>query len=424
MAKNFLNDIRPMRRDEENNFEDEQVEVSNRPVQLPPRFREKSFQQQPVRRSRKMIWIVAVLVILGGSIAVLSHFASAKVTIQQKTEDIALDDGAFTATLTGGDKVLSFKIVKLSGSAEKVVTGGTPTTVLTKATGKVVIYNSFSSANQKLDIETRLSTSDGKIFKTDTAVTVPGMKTENGKQVPGSVEVGVHADVAGPTYNIPLSDFSIVGFKGSPKYTKIYARAKTPMSGGASGTGIALSEADAKVAHEAAIGILREKLLSEAKASLPESSILLPGAYVIREDADSGQTVADKNVMVVKGALYGILFNEEELSQRIASVAVSQFDGAEVTIPELSTLAVDLKNKETITDTTSSISFSLSGKGHVAWVVPKDQIVAKLVNSKKRDIGVNLSNFGSVKKASVKVTPFWSMHLPEDPAKIHVEVTE
>lgn len=425
MAKNFLNDIRPARRDEKDSrLDDEPLEVSNRPVQLPPRFKERTFQHSPARKSRKMVWVIAVLVLLGAVIAVLSHFASAKVTIIQKSEEITLDNSIFDATLTGDTETLSFKLVKLPGSAEKVVTGGTPTTVLTKATGKVVLYNSFGTAPQKLDIETRLATTDGKIYKTDTAVTIPGMKIEGGKQVPGSIEVGVHADVAGPTYNIPLSDFTIVGFKGSAKATKIYARGKTPMTGGASGTGIALSEADAKVAREAALGILREKLLAEAKASLPESSVLLPGAYVIREDADSGQTVAGKNVMIVKGSLYGILFDETELSQKLAAVAVSQYDGAEITIPELDTFTVDIKNKETITDTTTTASFLISGKGRALWVVPQDQIIAKLTGSKKRDISTNLSSFGSVKKASVGVMPFWSMRLPDDSAKIHVIVTE
>ncbi|MBP7831806.1 MAG: hypothetical protein KA028_02190 [Candidatus Pacebacteria bacterium] len=424
MAKNFLNDIRPARREDTSRVDDEPLEVSSRPVQLPPRFKERSFQHPPAKRSRKMLWIVVVLVILGGGIAVLSHFASAKVTIEQKAEDVTLDNSVFNATLVGDEKTLSFKLVKLSGSAEKVVTGGTPTTVTTKATGKVVLYNNFSSAPQKLAIDTRLETPDGKIYKTDVATTVPGLKTEAGKQVPGSVEVGVHADQAGPTYNIGLTDFTILGFKGSAKYTKFYGRSRTVMSGGASGMGIALSEADSKVAREAALSILREKLIAEAKASLPDSSILLPGAYVIKEDADSGQTVADKNVMIVKGSLYGILFDENELASRIADVAVSQYDGALITIPELDSFTVDIKNKETITDTTSTVSFLISGKGHAIWQVPVDQIVAKLMGSKKRDISANLSSFSSVGKASVAVMPFWSMSLPDKTESIHVVVED
>ena len=427
MAKNFLNDIRPSttsREDKRSRIEDVDIEESARPVQLPPRFRERTFTPAPRGRGRKTIWILVVLVVISGAIATLTYFASANVSIIQKAENITLDNTSLNATLAGDDKTLSFKLVKLTGSAEKVVTGGIPTAVAIKAAGRVVIYNNFSTAQQKLTIETRLATTDGKIFKTDTAVTVPGFKTVAGKTTPGSVEVGVHADAPGAAYNIPLSDFTIFGFKGTPKYTKFYARSKTVMSGGASGTGIALGEADARVAHEAALSILREKLTAEIKTSLPDASVLLPGAFVLKEDPDSGQTVADKNVMVVKGAMYGILFNKDEFSKKIASIAVSQFDGGEITIPELSTFTIDIKNKEAINDTASTVSFSVSGKGHVLWQVPVGEIVAKLVGTNKHDIGKNLSLFGSVAETSVKVSPFWSIHLPSKPESIHVTVTD
>jgi hypothetical protein len=426
MAKNFLNDIRPAgqeeRRGRPKRIEDEPLQESTRPVQLPPRFREKTFQHAQPRRSRRTLWIIVVLVILGGLIAVANFFSSAKVQITPKSEGITLENSLFNATLAGDAETLSFQLVKLTGSAEKVVTGGTPTTVLTKATGKVVIYNNFSKTPQKLAIDTRLATSDGKIYKTDVALTVPGFKTEGGKQVPGSIEVGVHADLAGPTYNIPLSDFTIVGFKGTPKYDKFYARSKTVMSGGASGQGIALSEADSKIAREAALAILRDKLVAETKASLPDEAILLPGAYVIREDADSGQTVADKNVMIVKGSMYGILFNEKDLAKKIAEVSVSQFDGAAVDVPEIESFTIDIKNKDTLTDTTSTVSFTISGSGKVVWQIPTTEIVTKLLGSKKREVGQNLSAFPSVEKASVKVFPFWSLRLPKDAASVEVNV--
>ncbi len=421
MAKNFLNDIRPANRDERRSrVDDEPLEVSNRPVQLPPRFREKSFQPMPERRSRKILWTIVVLVIIGAIIALASFFSNAKVTITQKSEDISLENSPFVATINGDDKTLSFKLVKLTGSAEKVVTGGMPTTISSKATGRVILYNNFSSAPQKLDIETRLATSDGKIYKTDNALTIPGTKTENGKVIPGSIEVGVHADQPGPTYNIGLSDFTIFGFKGSPKYTKFYGRSKTQITGGASGPGIALSEADAKIAHEAALTTLKEKLIAQATASLPDSAIMLPGSYVIREDLDSGQVVGDKNMYTVKGALYGVLFDEHELAQKIASVAISQYDGGEINIPELKTFTVDIKNKDAITDTTSTVSLGISGKGNALWVVPKEKVIAKLLGSKKRDLGVNLSEFPSVKKATVSIMPSWSMTLPEKPNSIKV----
>jgi hypothetical protein len=151
---------------------------------------------------------------------------------------------------------------------------------------------------------------------------------------------------------------------------------------------------------------------------------LLDGAFVINEDPDSGQTVADKNVMIVKGSIYGVLFDELELSKKIASTEIAQFDGADITIPELNSFVVDLKNRDTINDTTTSVTLTITGNGHVAWNVSKSKIVNDLAGTKKKDVTTNLSKLPSIEKASVKVSPFWMMKLPTNTESITVNVID
>jgi hypothetical protein len=103
-----------------------------------------------------------------------------------------------------------------------------------KAKGKVTIYNEYGKEPQQLVATTRISTSDGKIFRIIKGVTVPGTKEESGQLKPGSVEVDVIADQAGESYNINPSEFKIPGFKDSPKYDKFYAKSTVSMSGGGS----------------------------------------------------------------------------------------------------------------------------------------------------------------------------------------------
>ncbi|MSR71697.1 MAG: hypothetical protein EXS50_03530 [Candidatus Taylorbacteria bacterium] len=62
------------------------------------------------------------------------------------------------------------------------------------------------------------------IYKIDSAVIVPGYSTKAGEIVAGSTTTTVTAEKAGTDYNIPLSDFTIPGFKGDPKFTNIFAR--------------------------------------------------------------------------------------------------------------------------------------------------------------------------------------------------------
>jgi len=132
-----------------------------------------------------------------------------------------------------------------------------------KATGNVVIYNTFSSSEQSLVATTRLESSDGKIFRISKGVTVPGMTSDGN---PGAVEVQVVADEAGEAYNIGPSDFTIPGFKGNPKFGKFSAKSSEPMRGGASGGGSGIptvSEADLKTASEQAERIFRDRFESE-----------------------------------------------------------------------------------------------------------------------------------------------------------------
>lgn len=427
MAKNFLNDIRPMGQEEKSRrtIESKPLPASDRPINLPPKFIDRSFSEDTGRRSSRKIWVIALLVLVVAGIAVSSLFSTAQVTITPKSNDISFENSLFSAVLNGADTSLTFKIVKASGSAEKVATASAMSDQNTKATGRVIIYNGYSTVPQKLTIETRLVTNDGKIYKTDVATVVPGSKTVGGKMVPGSVEVGVHADVAGPSYNIGLSDFSILGFKGTPKYAKFYARGKTPISGGMTGKQYVLSEAEAKIAHEAAFSALTDKLKNDVKGNLPEDALFLPGAYVIKETP--GPTTysgpSEKVPVEVKGTLIGVLFNRQELTQKIAEANIHNFDKVPVTISELPDFTVDIKNKDTLSETTATLSFALSGKGIVVWDIDEAKVLEALAGAKKKDVTVKLAGFPSILKASVKLSPLpWGITLPKDKTKIHLLV--
>lgn len=406
-------------------IESKPLPSSDRPINLPPKFIDRSFSEDTGRRGSRKIWVIALLVLVIAGLAVASLFSTAHVTITPKSSDVAIENSLFSAVLNGTETSLTFKIVKASGSVEKVATASAMSDQNTKATGRVVLYNAYSATPQKLTIETRLATNDGKIYKTDTAVVVPGAKTVSGKLVPGSVEVGVHADLPGSTYNIGLSDFSIVGFKGTPKYAKFYARGKTPISGGMTGKQYVLSEAEAKIAHQAGLDALEEKLKNDVVGNLPEDALFLPGAYVLKETPGSTTYSAstEKVPVTVKGTLIGILFNRQELTKKIAEANIHNFDNATVSISELPTFTIDIKNKDTLSETTSTLSFALSGKGIIVWDVDQAKVLDALSGVKKKDVTVKLAGFPSILKASVKLSPLpWGISLPKDKTKIHISI--
>ncbi len=103
-----------------------------------------------------------------------------------------------------------------------------------KAKGKLTIYNVFSSAPQTLVANTRFLSPDGKIFRLDKQVVIPGAKVIEGRIEPSSIEVEVTADKPGEEYNLKSVSgiWRIPGFQGTPRYEGFYAKAFGPFSGG------------------------------------------------------------------------------------------------------------------------------------------------------------------------------------------------
>jgi len=106
----------------------------------------------------------------------------------------------------------------------------------TKASGIITVFNEYSSSPQLLVASTRFLSSDGKIFRTIKDISVPGSEIINDEIIPDSINITVMADYPGIEYNISPSDFTIPGFKGSPKYVGLYGKSNTAMNGGSNDT--------------------------------------------------------------------------------------------------------------------------------------------------------------------------------------------
>jgi hypothetical protein len=290
-----------------------------------------------------------------------------------------------------------------------------------------VIYNDFSTQSQPLVKNTRFLSASGKIYRIQNPVTVPGQKTSGGKKVPGSVEVDVYADVAGSEYNTGLTDFTIPGFKGSPKYEKFYARSKTSMSGGFSGIMKIVSEADVQKAKESIVVALKDKLFAEALVQKPNGTVLYKNAtsYVFTDTRDNAAT--EKKVkLTVKGTLTVPLFNTKELSMSIVKTYDPSVGGTaseNFGVTNIEDLVFITKNEKSIPlKQGETYSFLLNGTSHAVWVVDSVALVEKLLGAKKDGYESILSGFSGIEKASAVVRPFWKTKFPSDASKIQVNI--
>jgi hypothetical protein len=110
-----------------------------------------------------------------------------------------------------------------------------------KAKGIIRVYNNYSQVAQVFVTKTRFLSHEGKQFRTQEKITIPGM---------GWVDVEVIADQPGKEYNIGPSTFSIPGLAGTAGYTSFYGKSSSPMTGGRETEAVIVDKQDLEKAKE------------------------------------------------------------------------------------------------------------------------------------------------------------------------------
>lgn len=371
-------------------------------------------------KSSRALWVVAGIATLFLFAALSFVFAGAKVTVNPRVKDLGLKKN-FSAVKDSISNDLSFNLIAISGEDSVKIKGGAEVDVTLKAEGSVLVYNNFSTASQPLAIDTRLLGSNGKIYKTKTKTTVPGMK--DGK--PGSVEVTIYGSEPGADYNSGPLDFTVVGFKGTPKYDKFYVRSKGDIKGGFVGKQSVVSEAEKTTALDTLRTTLKEKLLKNATDTIPSGFILFQDAIFLNVDDQSvSGTSSDGMVPLnLKGTLYGFLFEEKKLTQKIVENSVDNYDGGEVYIPNIRDFTFDLIEQDSaLFKDVTRITFSLSGSSKIIWRLDEVKLIEDMLGKKKSDFNQVLSTYPNIVTAEVAFHPFWKRSFPEKAKKIKLNV--
>ena len=377
----------------------------------------------PPWRSRKSLWIsiaVAIIILL---FAILSIFDGTTLSYVPRSTSIALEGDTYTAKKTG-EGALLYSVIKLSENKGLEVSASGEEQVSRKASGKIVVYNNATKEPQKLRATTRFQTPDGKIYKVEENVSIPGKKLVNGVTEPGSFEITVYAEKAGAEYNITLSDFTLPGLKGSTLFSTIYARSKTEMSGGFVGMEKAVSAEDKIKTENTLKTTLRDELLSEARAQVPEGFVLIPtlSSVTFEELPQTESKNKNSTTINLRGNLNGVMFKEADLSTSLAREKATLAPADVVDIVELESLNFTFSGTAPSNLLLSDeIEFSVTGSATVLWRTDETALKADLVGKNKKDISSILNNYPTITNANVTVRPFWKSSFPDDSAKITVK---
>jgi len=381
--------------------------------------------KQPILHKLTLVVFIFTIIICviywGGNI-----FQNADIVITSKHQLIAYKNKQFTATKDQDEDLINFEIMITSDKRLKSISLSESKNVSIKSQGSITLYNEFGTTSQKLLAGTFISDNNGKAYKIDTAVTIPGYKLDNNKKIiPGQADVNITAFLPGEAYNGNPSDFYINSFKNTKKYIKIYGKLKNPLEGGASGIFYSPSDQDIIVINNIAQSSFKNDLLNQVRSLVPPGYILysntLNFSYKIADNILSKTSEAE---IEMEGTIAVVILKEQSLIDNIIRISLPNIkdkEAKEIKLSGLDSLLFNFTNKEEIiTKDMSSVSFSFSGDIDAIWNPDVELLRAKLAGTLKNDVMSIFRQDPGIASAIVKVSPPWYKYIPDDISKINI----
>ncbi|MEK7611832.1 MAG: hypothetical protein AAB407_00580 [Patescibacteria group bacterium] len=288
-----------------------------------------------------------------------------------------------------------------------------------KARGTVTIYNSHGSEAQQLIATTRFQAPDGKIYRIQNAVTVPGAKIEAGKVIePGSVDAVVFADQPGDTYNVgPIEKLTIPGFKGSKKFEGFYATSKEPMAGGFIGSGVFPTDADLTAAEKSAEDALRESIKAVFISQLPAGFRFIDGASqftLSKKDINPAVDAEGKFSIFVEGEFSAMVFKESDLLESFRGTALTEAGDSFSVADD----RIDYGEPKFLKE--GALELPVEYKVMLAKTVDETVLKGKIAGKSGADIRAIVFSFPGLERAQISFWPFWVQSVPDNTEKITV----
>ena len=353
-----------------------------------------------------------------------NYFQKANITITTKHQSINYKNKQFTASKDSGST--DFEIMINTDEKSKTLILTEPKDVTAKAQGSVTFYNEFSQNPQKLQVGTFLADENGKTYKTDSSVNIPGYKLDISKKiVPGQIKVSITAFLPGETYNGSPSDFYITSFKGTIKYKKIYAKLDKELTGGISGLVYVMNDEDKMRINNTAETEFRDDLIKKVEALVPPGYILYPNAMNFSYQTEGEVTSKTPEAEIkMKGTLAVLLLKEKSLVDNILKISLPEVKGEElkeINILALNKLTFNFVNKDQPIDKDiNSIPFFLTGDTEAVWSPDTELLKTKLVGIPKTEVLNVFRKDPGIAGAIVKIFPPWNKYIPNEPSKINI----
>jgi hypothetical protein len=360
------------------------------------------------------VTVLAILAFAGaGFYAYAQYYGGATVTVRPKQEQITISG---TYEFKEGE----FREDESVEQIQFAVTAGEPEQVNERAQGTITIYNEFGTGSQTFVKNTRFQTPTGKVYRIQNAVVVPGYKMVSGKKVPGTVDAVVMADAPGEAYNLSTGDFKIPGLEGDERYAGFYAKVKTPIQGGFTGTRNKVSQADVAEAYAAAI---ESRKTTMAASAGEDGFITIPSLVFTEQDAAKQTGTTNSGEATFTGTIrtHSIRLSQEVLADYLLALSKKKQNNEEsIVIDAVDNLSAEPEKKTQSPWTDPVQRLRISGSVPVTWYFNEQKLTEDLAGKSKDSLSSVLAAYTGIEEAEAIVRPFWKTSFPEEPAEIAV----
>jgi len=248
--------------------------------------------------------------------------------------------------------------------------------------------------------------------------------------IPVKAGAAIVADAAGASYNISgsdaLSDFKIVAYKGTPRYSSFYGRFVSDVSGGFVGRKKIVSQDAISTTTAELRTAITTRLLAEAKAVVPAGYIMYDTGYTASFSAPvvSGEATGTASI-AINGTLYGVIFRQTDL---VAKLDKEQkrlaFGGLAYATLGLESLSFSISNPKDFSPMKGNTLIArLNGNVRLVGTVPVQELKKRLAGlplSETQSVLQSYSRVIDVARSSGELSPSWAASVPRDLSRISV----
>lgn len=313
---------------------------------------------------------------------------------------------------------LPFTVVEVTDTHHETVVPDLLNSSPKKASGSVIVYNSYSKSKINLKKGTVFVANNNIKFVSDASAVLPGYIIDTAKQIiPGQVIVKITAQNQGSQSNIGNADLTLANYQGQK--TKIYARTNELIAGGADQMAYGLSENLKTSISEKIDEALKKSLFIKAGAEIPEEYILYIDMF----------TYNPKNLIISgtpqtldvskEASLIAYVIKRKDIEKLIKTKlsapepANPQYLGLDNLKVSMTSLPTDLINPQTLT-------LNFTGEGQIVSYIDTTDLAKKLTKLKVRNAKKLLSSIQSLESFQITTKPSFLWLMPKKSNRIKI----